>query len=823
MRARRPALSLAICALALAPGALATPPRQLPSSAAGVGLLKLLGPEATRMYAPDTSAPSALVALPTGVQPGSFGLEEVAPGIGRLRGSRERLLDFAAAHPQLPLEIAPPLRLLNDSVGQRVRSRAANASGLTGKGVFVGIADTGLDGTHPDFQDDAGHSRVAWLLDFSRPPAGLHPDVEARFSVYVEATNQRFGAVYTGADIDALQAEGQTGSSDTIGHGSHVAGIAAADDGAPGARTPYAGVAPEAGLLIVRLTRGTSQSIENDDLVRAVGFMFDRADAEQKPCVVNMSLGSDFGAHDGSSLWEQAIITHVGADKPGHVLVAAAGNSGAAPVLPIHQSVHVTAGTRTAVPIDSGNEGGTVSVWINFRNASNMKVGLRGPDEEWIAPLADGQSAGRNRQGQSEQYNAAVVVGASAPESPIQAGSQAAVVGWQGAWPKGQYQILLEGEGDAELYLQAIGATQGTQAAFLGGVREGTINLPADNPVVLAVGATVNRVGWTSKNGQEVVVRAPVFDTAGDVATGETTGLREGDVAFFSSAGPNALGVPKPEITAPGAVVGSTLSSQAPPTSITSIFNGARCPTDRRTGSVDSECMLVDPGHAVTSGTSMAAPVVTGAVALLLQRDPTLTQSQAIALIQAGAQAHRRSDYYASQAAVGELDVLGSLAALARMHDPVEALPVASRSWIALGNDYWDADGNTAMVATLELRNAAGEPADLFDTARLTPIIEIRGERQAPPAVVRIAPGLYRFSVLAPSGRGGELVSFGAAFDGVPVVSPRTVPISLDGWRSRYPATLGGGCSVHEVPSGRSVSWLWALGALWLVRRRRAA
>ncbi|RYZ59791.1 MAG: serine protease, partial [Proteobacteria bacterium] len=358
-------------------------------------------------------------------------------------------------------------------------------------------------------------------------------------------------AVYSGADLDAMRAAGELGATDPIGHGTHVAGSAAADDGSPDARTPYAGVAPEAGLLIVRLTRGNSQSIENDDLVRAVGFMFERADAEKKPCVVNLSLGSDFGPHDGSSLWEQALVRNVGPDKPGRVIVAAAGNSGAAPVLPIHQSVHVSPGVRTSVPIDSGDEGGNVSVWINFRQATGMKVGLRGPDEEWIAPLPEGQSAGRNRSSGSDQYNAAVVHGANAPESPIQAGSQAAVIGWQGTWPQGRYDVLLEGEGDVELYLQAVGTKKSRQAAFYGGVREGTINLPADSPTVLAVGATVNRVGWLSKNGQEIRVRAPTFDTAGDIALADATDLVPGALAFFSSAGPNALGVPKPEIAAP--------------------------------------------------------------------------------------------------------------------------------------------------------------------------------------------------------------------------------------------------------------------------------
>lgn len=819
---RPAALLLPLFAWVVTPvGALAVPP-QVHAGASGPGLLRLLGPAATTFFAPDSHAPSALVRLPAGADASAFGLDAVAPGIGRIRGSRESLLAFADAHPSLALEIAPPLHLLNDKVGTWIRTGEAHAAGITGHGVLVGVADTGIDTTHPDFLDDAGKSRVRWILDFSQPPAGLHPDVEALFSVYVPETNQRFGAVYTGADLDALHAEGDPGSTDVVGHGSHVAGIAAGDGGNPDARTAYAGVAPDAGLLIVRLTRGSSQSIENDDLVRAVQFLFNRADAEKLPCVVNMSLGSDFGPHDGSSLWEQAIVRDIGPDKPGHVLVAAAGNSGAAPVLPIHQTVHVVKNTRMVVPIDSGNEGGNVSIWINFRQATDMRVGLNGPDGEWVAPQADGQAAGHNVSDGTMQFNAAVVHGSTAANSPIEKGSQAAVVGWQGNWPKGQYEIVLEGEGDAELYLQAVGATQAKQAVFLGGIREGTVNLPADHPSMLAVGATVNRPGWTSKGGQEVRVRAPTFDAAGDVSLNNPTDLGEGDMAFFSSAGPNALGVPKPEIAAPGAVVASVISGQARPDSPLSIFGGSRCPADRRTGVVDINCMLVDDTHAVSSGTSMAAPVVAGAVALLLEREPTLTQGQAIALIQAGAHPHRGRAPYAAQSGPGELDVVGSLAALARMQDPRVALPSSSASWISLGADYWDAAGKTEMQALLELRNQNGEPADLFDMSRLTADVIVGTEPLVPqPAIERLAPGLYRYRALAPSAQGGVLAHFGARFDGQPIVQAKTVPIGLDGWRSRYPTTLGGGCSMHGMPSAPSALTLVALGLL-LARRRRA-
>ena len=52
---------------------------------------------------------------------------------------------------------------------------------VDGTGAVVGIADTGVDVTHPDFLDAQGHTRVAWLLDLSSAPIGKHPDLETQF------------------------------------------------------------------------------------------------------------------------------------------------------------------------------------------------------------------------------------------------------------------------------------------------------------------------------------------------------------------------------------------------------------------------------------------------------------------------------------------------------------------------------------------------------------------------------------------------------------------------------------------------------------------
>ena len=58
------------------------------------------------------------------------------------------------------------------------RDRAAD-----GAGVMVGVADTGLDVTNPEMLDANGKSRVAWMLDLSLEPLGVHAELEKKFGI----------------------------------------------------------------------------------------------------------------------------------------------------------------------------------------------------------------------------------------------------------------------------------------------------------------------------------------------------------------------------------------------------------------------------------------------------------------------------------------------------------------------------------------------------------------------------------------------------------------------------------------------------------------
>ncbi|MGO8994259.1 MAG: hypothetical protein ACLQVI_13095, partial [Polyangiaceae bacterium] len=197
----------------------------------GPELLRALGPRAQRMLEPGRRNIGAVVRVPQTFDLASLGLRPLSPGFARLRGTVDEVLAFADAHPDLPLEVAPPPHLLLNNVGLWTHATAARAEyGISGKNVLVGVADTGVDFTLADFTDPkTGLTRVAWLIDFTAPCAGLYPALEQEFGDCATG-GENLGAVYAGSDLMGILGSGQLptdGSlTDNVGHGTHVTSIA---------------------------------------------------------------------------------------------------------------------------------------------------------------------------------------------------------------------------------------------------------------------------------------------------------------------------------------------------------------------------------------------------------------------------------------------------------------------------------------------------------------------------------------------------------------------------------------------------------------------
>lgn len=745
--------------------------------------------------------------------PANSGVSELLVG-GRYRPlwlAPDELGTFTSDHPELKLHWAPPRYVQMDEAAKWIHSpEFRNTTGLTGKGVVVGIVDTGLDVTHGDLRDEDGKSRVRYLFDFSRPAGGRQPELEEEYG----CTGDSDCAIFSGDDLDALMNNGVTGDEprDIFGHGTHVASLAAGN-GLSTKDARYVGVAPGALIFGARVSRAGDGAIQDPDIIQATRFIFEQAERLHLPAVVNLSLGSDFGTHDGTSALEQGLASFVGPEFPGRAIVVAAGNSGGLftgigtgepEPYGIHTEVHVPRESPVAVPVMTPTEGlgarrgATVYVWLGFRPGDEVSVALDRGGDSWIPDIAPGEATTYKANG----YQGTIFNGPNDPKDNIKVGEHNAVVIVDGDFDPGSvFTLRLSGHGTASIWVQATGGAApetGVGALVPRGEKQGTINIPASHPDLIAVGATVNRNRWRdSKKRPFLVAQSEGSDVLADVD----------GTATFSAAGPTANGIMKPDIVAPGMYVVGAMSAAADPRGNggTGVFA-----SDGRCGTPDYECFVIDDGeHAVTSGTSMSAPLVSGAIALLLEAHPELTQGQIRALLQAGARKPSGPILAEQQAGPGELDLMGTLAVLDAEDSPIRREP-GSASRIALAANFVHPDATQPLSGLLELRDARDRVADGFDERRLELAVQ-GGSLSQPPQ--RVAAGLYSFQAVAPDDSGGKKLTLTLRFDGQ-ILAQRTVPIGTDRWAAEGGAYAHGGCSF--APSGSDARFL-ALAALALV------
>ena len=165
----------------------------------------------------------------------------------------------------------------------------AGSNGLTGKGILVGVVDSGVDFFHPDFRNEDGSSRILRLWDQSingNPPEG-----------YTRGTE------YTKEEIDEALVLGETEgrrlvpSRDVSGHGTAVLGIAAGNGTV--SEGVNRGVAYESEILVVKMgNAGTNSFPRTTELMEGIDYLVRQATAMGKPIAINISFGNNYGSHE---------------------------------------------------------------------------------------------------------------------------------------------------------------------------------------------------------------------------------------------------------------------------------------------------------------------------------------------------------------------------------------------------------------------------------------------------------------------------------------------------------------------------------------------
>ena len=457
----------------------------------------------------------------------------------------------------------------------------------TGKGVIVGIIDSGIDWRHPDFRDpsDSLRSRILSIWDTKHylalgaasmeegpPPPGFD-----------------YGREWRRNEIEAgLRGEIRGPARDPVlDHGTYVAGIAAGNGNAD---PRYRGMAPDAEIVVV--TDGEESTISD-----ALRYIFEVAEREGLPAVVNLSGGLAWG-------YREENLEELFREQPGRALVAAAGNVG--------QQQHVRFDLEeTAYYTVFQTHEEVPPLWkseeVPGRRYRWLVAYHQGPGEAWVGTgrseeemvwrssheVADlgGEPDGHPFLVEDPEYVLDSLVTATGDTLGRTAWSghhvgeniwlQIVVENWMPE--QSDWRFAAKGSGVLHVWVRSRAPSQVLDSRSIDDPyfqpydNLYTLSYPSTSPEVISVGAFANRVPDAYEN------------------------LQAGDLMPYSSRGPSLDGLLKPDLIAP------------------SVLTAAR--------SGDSTRYRDGFGRG-GGGTSAASPVVAGAVALYFERFPQATNRE---------------------------------------------------------------------------------------------------------------------------------------------------------------------------------------------------
>ena len=483
------------------------------------------------------------------------------------------------------MQIAAKVENLLDKAIIDIRADSTHAGiglpeGYTGKDVYIGVTDWGFDYTSPMFYDTTlSESRIIAAWDQFKT-SGPSPN------------GFNYGTEYTSPQ-SLLAAESDTSNIyNYSSHGTHVAGIAAGS----GAGLAYRGVAFESKLLFVTFTFNVASVLD------AWEWMYQKALADGKRLVINMSWGIyHFGTLDGTSLLSQVITAYT---DLGVIFVNSGGNNG-------NVNFHLKKTFSNDVlksKIDFYDYNANANMWGQSIHSwgevgNNFSNGIIVTNSAGLVLVESPYYATNNTPSYIDTF---IVAGLDTVWYNISA---------EAVHPlnnKPQMRLRVKNTNTSlKILLKSIADTGIVHYWNLTELTNGVGNwgMPfSTSGSGTSAGNNLNGISEPACSDDVITVAA--YATQYSAANGSLVG---GGIASFSSIGPRYDGTMKPDISAPGVAIMSSISSftNAAYTSLGSVdFNGRTY------------------HFAKFSGTSMSAPMVAGVAALILDANPYLSARQ---------------------------------------------------------------------------------------------------------------------------------------------------------------------------------------------------
>lgn len=499
-------------------------------------------------------------------------------------------LKYADIGEKLELEVSNARNTTNTN---SVHSGIGLNQSYTGTGVIVGVIDIGFDYTHPNFKDINGNLRISRVWEQNNPN-GNSP------------SPFNYGSQFIGSQAILNELYDMTNES----HGTHVTGIATGSGN--GNPNLLKGMAPDADIILVSngsdLDGEIAGTAISPKLIDAINYIKNYANSVNKPVVINMSFGINLGPHDGTDLLSTGLNSF--ATNQGLILVKSAGNDGGDK----EHAVNVFSGNQTKFLLNtknfySGNEKSIIDIWGNNQGANSAFGVTIGVYNTSTQSNESTQVLQFIVNGNLNFQNPYTLIDVDPINNDNWYITLFAEINPLNNRPHLRITCNSNNDDAADFLIVSIQSIDDTIHSWCN-------KCEFNNPSSFNFTDGDDYFSITEPGNASGVITVGSYNVT-DENLGNPPGT-VGGLSYFSSKGPRIDFLIKPDVAAPGNRIVSSLSS----------FD-----TNYQPGGADVTNTFGTYSYGKMQGTSMAAPVVTGIVALWLQAYPQLTTNNVRSII----------------------------------------------------------------------------------------------------------------------------------------------------------------------------------------------